>query len=463
MGDGGGGGAGADGVGRRLTEGQVRDLAPDGRAFAAARALARPGPWSGLGTADGLLWGRCQGSGATPYQVSVDLAGPTARCTCPSRKAPCKHGLALLLLWARGGPAALGAPGVDGTAVPAAAVRPARAVGPTSRTVADPAAQARRLATRLQLMGDGLAELDRWLIDLLAEGLASARRRPYDWWDGVAARLVDAQLPGLADRVRRAPGLLAGRDDWAAALLAELARWHLAIRAWQAGEGLDDADRAELRTYLGWARSAEEALAGIHVTGRWTVLGVHRSDLGRLTEQRTWLWHPDVGAGVLLDVATSAAALAAPQLVGATFDADVALYPGRAPLRLRLAGDPGPAAQATTLPDVTPTWAAALDRVHGLAALAVWQDRFPACVADLRVVDVGPGRGRGGPALADREDRALRAVDLQRWGLLALTGGHPTTLFGEVVLDGVRPPAFRPLAAATADGVVPLAPAGVAA
>jgi uncharacterized Zn finger protein len=27
--------------------------------------------------------------------VSVDLSGPAFRCTCPSRKFPCKHGLAL--------------------------------------------------------------------------------------------------------------------------------------------------------------------------------------------------------------------------------------------------------------------------------------------------------------------------------------------------------------------------------
>ena len=44
-----------------------------------------------------------QGGGRTPYQMSVGLTGPAFECTCPSRKFPCKHGLALLLLWVEGG------------------------------------------------------------------------------------------------------------------------------------------------------------------------------------------------------------------------------------------------------------------------------------------------------------------------------------------------------------------------
>ena len=79
---------------------RVAGAAPDTSSLAAARKLARPGPWSGTGSSETLLWGKCQGSGSTPYQVSVDLGGPAYRCSCPSRKFPCKHALALLLMWA---------------------------------------------------------------------------------------------------------------------------------------------------------------------------------------------------------------------------------------------------------------------------------------------------------------------------------------------------------------------------
>jgi hypothetical protein len=71
----------------------VISAAPDDASLAAARKLARPGPWSETGSNGDLVWGKCQGSGKTPYQVSVDTVAPAYRCSCPSRKFPCKHAL----------------------------------------------------------------------------------------------------------------------------------------------------------------------------------------------------------------------------------------------------------------------------------------------------------------------------------------------------------------------------------
>ncbi|WP_345711501.1 SWIM zinc finger family protein, partial [Kineococcus glutinatus] len=89
---------------QRWSPEQVLALAPDASSTAAARKLAVPGPWSetGASAAPPGVWGVCAGSGARPYQAVVDLAGPAYRCTCPSRKFPCKHALALLLRWVAG-------------------------------------------------------------------------------------------------------------------------------------------------------------------------------------------------------------------------------------------------------------------------------------------------------------------------------------------------------------------------
>ncbi|OEV09638.1 hypothetical protein AN220_31770, partial [Streptomyces nanshensis] len=80
-------------------------LAPDDASRRAGNKLSAPGPWSEAGWADGAVWGQCRGSGSKPYQTVVDLdggQGPGYRCSCPSRKFPCKHALGLLLLWAGG-------------------------------------------------------------------------------------------------------------------------------------------------------------------------------------------------------------------------------------------------------------------------------------------------------------------------------------------------------------------------
>src|SRR5215207_7296833 len=111
----------------------VAALAPDPAAAAAARRLALPGRWGASGCDDDAVWGLSQGSGAEPYQVVVELAEPAYRCTCPSRKLPCKHGIALLLLWADGN-------------VPAASSRPPFAAAWLARRAARAAAAAAREA-----------------------------------------------------------------------------------------------------------------------------------------------------------------------------------------------------------------------------------------------------------------------------------------------------------------------------
>ena len=79
-----------------LSAAQVLALAPDEASIKAARGLARPAKWLTLGHDEQALWGECKGSAL--YQISVESGEPAFKCTCPSRKVPCKHVLALLLL-----------------------------------------------------------------------------------------------------------------------------------------------------------------------------------------------------------------------------------------------------------------------------------------------------------------------------------------------------------------------------
>ncbi|WP_449352595.1 SWIM zinc finger family protein, partial [Streptomyces shaanxiensis] len=92
--------------GVRWTADQVLALAPDAASRKAGSKLGAAGPWSEAGSSEeGTVWGLCKGSGSKPYQTVIDIAdaaGPAYKCSCPSRKFPCKHALGLLLLWAGG-------------------------------------------------------------------------------------------------------------------------------------------------------------------------------------------------------------------------------------------------------------------------------------------------------------------------------------------------------------------------
>jgi hypothetical protein len=82
---------------------EIEALAPDQASIDAARRLLKPSGWPRLAW-DGfeLVWGECQGSGATPYRVVVSESDAGYKCSCPSRKFPCKHSLALMWIRAEG-------------------------------------------------------------------------------------------------------------------------------------------------------------------------------------------------------------------------------------------------------------------------------------------------------------------------------------------------------------------------
>src|SRR2546423_12257836 len=91
----------ADGCRRMvLSLEKIEALAPDQAALDAARKLLKAATWPTLACDDaGLVWGEAQGSGATPYRVVISEIDAGYKCTCPSRKFPCKHSLALM--WIR--------------------------------------------------------------------------------------------------------------------------------------------------------------------------------------------------------------------------------------------------------------------------------------------------------------------------------------------------------------------------
>jgi hypothetical protein len=76
--------------------------------------------------------------------------------------------------------------------------------------LADPAAAAKRATVRVERVSAGLEELDRWLSDQVRGGLAGFERTGYYHVDHMAARMVDAQAPGVASLLRSIPADLTG-------------------------------------------------------------------------------------------------------------------------------------------------------------------------------------------------------------------------------------------------------------
>jgi hypothetical protein len=281
-----------------------------------------------------------------------------------------------------------------------------------------------------------MGELDRWLGDLLRHGLGHAQSQPYRYWDDMAARLVDAQAPAAAVRVRRLAGVVRSGGGWPARLLSQVARLHLLATGWSRYDSLPESTQADLRTAAGWPWPSEQVLAGGIETDRWYVLARSVTEEEQVRAQRTWLWGLGTGRlAVLVDFARPGATFAWELWPGNVLDADVARYPGSAPLRVLVAGrrgDPAPGGRP-------PGWASLSDAAAARSTTVStdpWLDRWP-----LSVVDVIPGRRSDRWEVTDREGRGLdlMADDGVGWKLLALSGGRPLQLLGEWEEDGVRP------------------------
>ncbi|WP_373307790.1 SWIM zinc finger family protein [Streptomyces omiyaensis] len=343
---------------------------------------------------------------------------------------------------AGGGPGAAGPrSGAGGSG--GAGGTPGRAGGAGPAAPADPVAARRRAERRAARVTAGAEELERRLADLVRGGLAAAGQRGYGLWEETAARMVDAQAPGLAGRVRELGAIPGSGPGWPVRLLEECALTHLLDRAWLAADRLPAPLAATVRTRIGLPSSP----GGTPVRDRWLVLARYDTGDGRLTTRRTWLYGEESGRTALLlsfGAAGRAPALALP--VGAVLDGELTPHAGSG----RLRAEPGeplvPVAGRGAPPPGGPV-GAALDAYGRALREDPWLESWPVTLA--RVV---PARAEYGWQLADadgREALPLTGGDRSRpgpWRLLALSGGAPLTVFGECGHRG-----FTPLAAWSPD------------
>lgn len=431
----------------QLTAAQVQALAPDAAAATAGKKLGKPGPWRNLGYDADALWGECQGSALYHTQVArLDLA---SKCSCPSRKFPCKHALGLLFLAADspGGFAESAAPewvtSWLGKRTATQEKKQAAADKPVDEGARDKRAQKRQLN-----IGAGLDLLDSWMSDLVRQGLARLQSESPSFWDTQARRLVDAQAPGLASRVRNLSACIGRGTDWPARMLDELGVLALITHAYRRQGELTPLMQADLKRVVGVSLEQSEVVAhGDHVEDTWTVVAEHIERDDRVRAQRSWLVGEASGrTALLLQFAATGATFSEALALGTRLRAKLAFWPSAAPQRALVVERLSQPAATVKPPKAGGVLAARARFAETLGKLP-WLER------ELFVLDhVVPQPGE--PAqLVDREGHAVALASTLSPLLLALSGGHPIAIAGE--WDGY---ALVPLSAWTESDVVSLAP-----
>lgn len=200
-----------------VSEDLLRAVTTKDKALSDGRTLAKKGAFKNLfQTSDGsLLWGQCQGSGAKPYELSIDLAGetPTIRCSCPVKPPPCKHTLGLLAhyLAQKASFAVADAPADLAEKRAKNADRAEkRAEAATKPKEVNVAAQRKKTEAQRRAIDDLLEPL---LLDTVKNGIGTLDKKRAEKLLEQARQLNDAFLPGAAERLRRIAALASRSED----------------------------------------------------------------------------------------------------------------------------------------------------------------------------------------------------------------------------------------------------------
>lgn len=352
-----------------ITSETVAGLAPDQASLKAAAKLMKAAKWPVrmASQTSHLVWGECQGSGANPYLTVFDLSDHGYKCTCPSRKFPCKHSLALMWMYAES-PVEFGAAGDipqwvtdwlgrrrktagNKAGKPTAAgkdlslaraTEPEKPQDPKAIARKEAAAKKRAEETEAAVLG-ATDDLETWIEDQLRTGLGALMQDLPARCRAIAARMVDGKATALAGRLDEIPGLVMALpgEERLDALIGYLGKLIILARAYRV-----DPKSPETRRAISTSETAETVLNSADAprfNSTWEIVGeqitTRRDDL---VSQATWLLNLGTAGpkfAVLLDYFPASLGKRSGAFVnGDQFQAELVFYPGRAPLRALIDG-----------------------------------------------------------------------------------------------------------------------------
>ena len=408
-----------------LSEEQIVALAPDPASVKAGMGLAGIGNWEGLAVGDSAIWGMCKGSGKMPYKTQIDLQVLATKCSCPSRKFPCKHGLALLLLYDRQKDLFLSTKPPDWVQAWLQSRRERQALLTVENlkedtTSASQKAAEKRSKARHNKVSSGLEGLRLWFLDVSREGLLTYLEKPSPYWMDLSKRMIDAQCPGVAARFQAiAMRSFQHAQNKEALLIRQLAHIHLLVEAWPNIDTLPEAYQAEVRTQIGFPVAKEEVLGQAGLDDQWLVLGCETSMQQKLTVQSYWFWGMETQRfGLFLQYIAPGQIAAETFAPGTSITGTWTYYPGIHPVRGLF--KQMERTDAWPSPSYAQSLSAASAKVAEVFAANPFLDRVPIWVSGVHVVFEAEQL-----LLVGEEGVAVRInnTEDQRWLILAISGG----------------------------------------
>lgn len=380
----------------RLTETQVAQLAPDAATLQSGKALADANMWQTTACNHRALWGEIKGSGPAPYRAQIDLNVLAYKCTCPSRKFPCKHCIGILFLFAKQ-TNEVRQDNLEPEWVSTWIDKRAAATAPTEiplPTIADPKkeqAKAKRTNDRLSAMLAGADELDLWLRDLIRTGLLALPDKDHAFFSKTVRRMVDAKANGLAARVRLFSKINYVSDNkWHSEALENAAKTWLLLQAFRRLDTLQPLEQEQVKSLIGWGQGKKELLENpdaMLIDDHWLALATQQEILeDKLVALRTWLFGTQTGQyALLIDYFPAHLPVVHPVKAGIFLDAQLAFYPSNYPLRAQIKHQRDVKSTFCIQTLARSGWAAAQHIAAACLAQSPWADDIPLFVENLQL------------------------------------------------------------------------------
>lgn len=408
------------------SEAQIFALAPDEASKKAGIGLASPSKWITRGINELALWGECQGSGSKPYQTQIDLTTIAFKCSCPSRKFPCKHGLGLMLLHAQQPNLFIdfNMPAWVNDWISKRSEKEVKKAEIADKPI-DEVAQAKRREARTQKVNAGIQELLVWLKDIIRNGILGMPEKGANYWDNMARRMIDAQASGLATMVKTLAETKFWEEGWQSDFMDAFLRLYTVAESYQNLSGIDSVLQQDILRTIGFTTSLEELKTQDGTKDTWLVLGKETNAEGALTVEQNWLYGVQSNQYALVLQFYAKGQPAVFSLIPGTYlDTELVYFPSAVPYRALIKNS---AVLTTALPDQ-----------NGFAdwqQLALYESKVTSSLPfyeDMPVLiqQVVPVKIQQAWWLKDQQGYLCKIASSFKylWKLLALSGGAPITI-----------------------------------
>jgi len=275
----------------QFSEEQIWALAPDEASKKAGKDLAYSEKWITKGYNDLAIWGECKGSGSKPYETQIHIETITCKCSCPSRKFPCKHSLGLLILYVKN--KAIFTHSTEPTWVTDWLKKKKEQSAKKEESKEKPIneiSQAKRLQAREELVDSGIEELLIWMKDVIKNGIVSFPEKGTSILHHLAKRMVDAKSQGLASLLRKMAAIDFYTEGWENIFLSHLFNLYLVVSGFKNKSNINELLLEDIKGNIGFIKTQEQLKILDGITDNWIVIGKQTTQEDDMMIERNWLY-----------------------------------------------------------------------------------------------------------------------------------------------------------------------------